>query len=250
MVQEIPANKFLLVMQFWDGDKTAAMKAARLIADLEPEFRADVDFMFAARFDCKHDDETAAYVARKFHVERFTSRRTAKGYPIGPNELWFDIVCKLAARQAAKILPYYAAHFMEADGGPAHPLWIGMLQEQFLLTSPAFMGHWIADHYTPHMNGNLTVGSGVLHRLRKLGGSPATQPWDLFLAKYLPSWGYRHTNLIRSDHGRRTVSAEDFFEIHRSGVAYYHGVKDGSNLLHARNFFLNKVSPLDAVAVS
>ena len=61
-------SKLLLALQYWDGDKEMAMKVARLIADMEPAHNADVDFLFCSRFDCTHDMDSVAHVAKKFRV--------------------------------------------------------------------------------------------------------------------------------------------------------------------------------------
>ena len=56
----------MLNFQFWEGDKDQAMELARLIADIEPSFREDVEVMFTARFDCRHDNKAIDYVSKKF----------------------------------------------------------------------------------------------------------------------------------------------------------------------------------------
>ncbi len=69
----------ILNFQFWDGDKPQAMALARLMADLETVKRTDVIFLFTARFDCKHDQDTIDYVAQKFNVMTYTTKRKAEG---------------------------------------------------------------------------------------------------------------------------------------------------------------------------
>ena len=40
-----------IALQFWQGDATKALRLARLLAELEREFRADVGLVFCRRFD-------------------------------------------------------------------------------------------------------------------------------------------------------------------------------------------------------
>ena len=52
------SGKLVLCTQFWAGDRDAAMRNARRIADNESKFRDDAEFLFVSRFDSTRDGRT------------------------------------------------------------------------------------------------------------------------------------------------------------------------------------------------
>lgn len=113
------ANKILIALQFWDGDRALAMELADFLADLEPVKQQQADFMFAPRFDCRADASVVSRVSRKFNVYAQVSRRRGVGWPNGCNELWFSVMEWVQSMSLAKKIPSYKAIFTcEADGAP------------------------------------------------------------------------------------------------------------------------------------
>lgn len=250
MDQKTPSpNKLLVSIQFWEGDKKQALRLAKLIADIEPEFREDVDIMFAARYDCGHDRGTTDHVARKFNVSQYTCDRRASGYPMGSNELWWGQVCHFASLRAANKFPYNGVMFLEADSAPISPDWLSQLH-RLAVDSQAigFSGHYIADHALPHINGNCLITPEVLPALWRVGGSDPTLGWDLAVARSLKKWGYQDTPLIRSEWCKQTITESEILAHRGNGTVFLHGVKDDSLHTLVRKLLIPSVQPLLSLA--
>src|SRR5690242_5637175 len=134
----------ILALQFWDGDKAQAMKLARLCADIEPHKRNDVYFLFSARFDCRHDQETVEYVSQKNRVLLHTTKRKATGWPNGPNQQMactYEHWMELGKRQ--RIEPMSGIMLMEADCVSLAKDWINQLINEYKGYGKAILGAWL-----------------------------------------------------------------------------------------------------------
>src|SRR5689334_11271215 len=86
------SKKGIIAVQYWQGDRAKAMRLARLIADIEPERRDDIDFVFIARADCDHDAKGVEYASRKFNIRKLKCTARATGHPWGCWVLWFTLL--------------------------------------------------------------------------------------------------------------------------------------------------------------
>ncbi len=173
----------ILNIQHWDGDKAQAMALARLIADLEPAYREDVGVMFSARFDCAHDEETIAYVAKKFPVYRYTTKRKATGWPNGPNQMMacsYENIVNLWKKN--KLNPY-AVMLIEADCVPLHAKWLDMLIAEFKGCGKKVLGAWLAlgDCNCEHVNGNCILAIDFWRKCQGIFHPPSRGGWDASL---------------------------------------------------------------------
>lgn len=89
----------IAALQYYDGDRDAAFRLARLLADLEPSFRPDVLLALCCQPDTKIDDETLHVLAecsKKFTVEHVVSRYGCAGWADGSGQLWRGTVTHFA----------------------------------------------------------------------------------------------------------------------------------------------------------
>lgn len=157
------------------------MLLARLIADIEPQMRSDVIFLFSARFDCPHDEETMKYVRQKFeHVFKFTSRSQATGWPAGCNALWSESYqhC-IENMRNGRWKGMEAILFMEADCCPLDLNWINHLKHEYKNCGKMVLGCWLdeSDCGVTHINGNCIIHKDLWRKDKGIL-SPGPGAWD------------------------------------------------------------------------
>lgn len=192
----------VLNCQYWEGDRAQAMELARLIADLEPVKRDDVVFMFTARFDCKHDEKTIAYVAQKFKVLRYTTSRKATGWPNGPNQMMGESYHHLVEIWMKGKLPgIKGVLFMEADCVPLDRNWINLIVDEWQRSGKQVYGAWLkpGDAGVEHINGNCIISMDFWRKNKAIFHPPEQGGWDATLAYCLLPQGAA-SSLIWSDY--------------------------------------------------
>jgi len=244
------SNKILIMLPFWSGDRNQGFKLARLIADLEPKHSDVADFLFVARFDCKHGDQTVKYVSRKFNVHTYTSKKRGVGWPAGCNSLFFGSMEWVYHKMNAGHIPRYKAIFnMGADCVPLSKNWLSQLVDAWDLYSvkaPLYVAGPLvpgAAHGRAHINGDAAVLSGDLRFLKWLAmdveDMRVPAGWDWVLAGDFEKWGWVDFPFMRSywrhpgEFDQRGWDKEV-----DSGVSFIHGVKDDSLLNLARKNLL------------
>lgn len=225
-------SKILIVLQFWEGDKAQAMQLARFLADLEPRHCDLADFLFAARFDCKHDQATVDYVSRKFNVRTFTSRRRGVGWPNGCNELWFSVMEWAYSMIDAKKIPHYKAIFtIEADCCPIQSDWlrkISVLWDKANESRPVFVAGALVDP-GPHINGNalFTTRPKELQWITKrIGGVAPGVGWDFVLARQFRNRGWANITQMKSLWHTPTFTQDQYEDMLKNDWIWIHGIKD------------------------
>lgn len=190
----------VLNLQFWNGDKNQAMELARLIADIEPQFRSDVSFVFSARFDTSHDKDTISYVSKKFKVYTHTTTRRSTGWPKGPNAMFVDSYqfCIEGIRNGK--IKGEAILFIEADCVPTHMEWINKLIEEYKASGKMVLGAWLeeGDCGTRHINGNCIIHKDLWIKNRRIL-APCSGGWDADCKNILMPNGHP-SRLIWSDY--------------------------------------------------
>lgn len=174
-----------LNIQFWDGDKAQAMALARLIADLELKPRADVIVLFTARFDCQHDRETMEYVAQKFRVFQYTTKRKATGWPNGPNQMMADSYAYCAELWIRNRLPdLRAVFFIEADCVPLSRDWLDQIIAEYNGCGKKVLGAWLkkGDAGCEHVNGNCLIAIDLFQKFPAIFHPREKGGWDATLA--------------------------------------------------------------------
>lgn len=244
--------RFLLALQYWEGDRPQAQKLARLIADLEPALSQTTDFLLSCRFDCKHDPAIVDYVSRKFRVHQWVSKRRGVGWPAGCNDLWLGTYEWIFRMQEAGKIPQYRGVFtFEGDGVPTRPGWIETLSTIWDSTKVTKQGRLaVMGDLLPtgpegqHINGNLVATCDVpmmRQIIRVLDGTNAGIGWDYIHAPFFKQLGWQGTPAIRSLYNTQEVfTQERLNELRDEGTVWIHGVKNYSLQQLVRKEFLNR----------
>jgi hypothetical protein len=146
------------MLQYWRGDYDAAMRLARYLAALEPEYRNDVRFTFVRRWDSPEANaETLRLVAEKFAViEQIASGKGRIGWPEGCN-----LVALTAINWAERHL-LCPVMLIEPDSVPVQRDWINQLLKEWKTARQHncwLMGAWNGEGGPPdgHINGNCMI---------------------------------------------------------------------------------------------
>jgi hypothetical protein len=244
-------NKFLIALQYWQGDKEIANKLARLIADLEPEMCNYADFLFVCRFDCSHDDSTVKYVARKFKTFTHISKRRGTGWPAGCNGTFFGTMEWFYHKKNLKqVLPYKSVLLIEADDVPLQLGWIKRMSETWDRASATgkvcVAGPWLENGPVPdcgHINGNCFI-TGDLNFLKwlvtRVSDVNIGVGWDYILAPQFKERGWLNLPEIKSV-WRQPITEQIFIDqINQGETVLWHGSKGDTGIKLARKFLLGQ----------
>lgn len=231
------SGRLVLAIQFWSGDRDAAMRNARRIADNEPKFRNDVEFLFVARFDCPHDPATIAHVSKKFRTSTYTSTRSGTGWPSGCNDVWCDLMCNHAIRNvySGAWQDVKAVLTFEGDAIPVVKDWINQLSAEWNVA--AAQGKTIVGCFMPpplcgpvgHINGNAMFAPDLFARIPQIIGCSPHGGWDfIFAPLFKPHWF--KTPLITNYYKSLNITEKEIRRRAPDGriPAVVHGVKDRS----------------------
>lgn len=230
-------NRKVLAIQYWNGDRDAALRTARYIADLERGRNDSVEFVFAVRGDANLPDEfTMKKVSRVFNVTAFRAPRHGAGHPWGCWVLWYSLIEWLRNRaQPAKWMLTF-----EADCVPMQRNWIAEIDREWDAAAPKNIRMLGAAPAGPcHINGNLVVSGQhdfldwILHGVT-LSGVPKPEGWDTWLFPEFLRWGCAYSDKFFSAWQTRTVGTGYYDRMAKEGVVFHHGVKDDSLLRQAR----------------
>lgn len=232
---KVKPKKFLVVVQYYQGDITAAEELASLIADLERTRNHDADILLFRRADSR---EIATLTRQKLEAKFDTvlsmkSRRTdAKGHPWGCNAMFYDIISLMTDMPALRD-GYYAFINLETDAVPTRPGWIQeLIQEwrQATTRGKYAVGEMRTDP-RPHLNGMAVYAADFNHRVRpaRLSGGNPRIAYDIAHSAVVNPLA-EDTPLIYVNWRQSTVTPDEVFAPRREFVvpAIYHGVKDGS----------------------
>lgn len=250
MIKRRPqTNKILVTVPFWSGDKTAAMRLARFIADIETAHCEWADFLFVARFDCQHDPATVLHVSRRFNVFTHISGRREVGWPAGCNGLFFGTMEFFYHKMVAEKIPQYKAILIcEADTIPLTRNWIETASREWdrvqkakkIRIAGAMVGG--GEFGRVHINGGCVMLSGDMKFLSwmiKRGATyGAIAGWDWALADDFKAWGWANIPGMKSFWNRPTMSLFEVQAVTKTGVFLLHGIKDDSLVKHARELVL------------
>jgi len=243
-------DKILVVLPFWQGDKSQAMQLARLLADLEPAYSGAADFAFVARRDCKHDRDTVGYVSKKFNTFTATSARPETGWPGGCNGLFFGAIdwC-LRGISSAKLPAYKALFICAADTAPLvndglmylHSEWDRLSKQGVNVAGAMVPGN--ARGGANHINGDCILISGkpdFLFWLAKRAGNVIRSNcgWDWSMAPEFELKLWSDISGIKSHYHRPAFCEEEWDGYRAGGVKWLHGCKDFSLLKIARKRLL------------
>lgn len=231
-----PTNKILICLPFWEGDRQQAMKLARLLTDLESQHSDLADFLFVARFDCAHDDETVRYVTRRFNTFTYTSKKRGTGWPNGCNSIFFGAMEWIYHKMSVGKIPNYKAIFnIGADSGPLRKDWLPKIsaawdstvaRRKICVAGPFLKGE---QGNRDHINGDAILLSGDLAFMKwlavKVGDMRVSVGWDWALAGDFCKRGWENFPFIKSHWRRPYMSHVDWDAEYNDGTVWLHGVK-------------------------
>lgn len=222
----------VLALQYYDGDKAAAMRTARLIADLQDGVSKSHKFMFVPRFDSSLDEETVHYVARKFSVLTHKSRRREIGWPAGCNGVAHDIIMlALERHRSGEWAKVDGVWLLESDILPLKKNWLEEIEREWreaLAAKKLLMGAWSPHHGEGfgHVNGNLIFHPTLAARVQGMEGSAPHIGWDVYHARKLQRHWWKSRQMINLYHARG-VSKEQLWP-EGEPYSFVHGIKDSS----------------------
>lgn len=246
----------LLALQFWKGDYQAAMEVARLVADMEPTFNNDAQFLFMARRDFKEDVQpTVDYVSNKFKTYFAKGERCEIGYPGGSNALWQDTMhwvytnWKPNRNKQGILKDIECVLTFEGDCFPTRYGWIEELLEEWRANQPCdVLGHYIMNSQQNHINGNALFSPNLTYKIPGIQGCSVDDPWDLHHWRAYQKYA-KPSKLIWSLFKQPTISEnrilEPFMEDKPDHPNYgesifpclIHGVKDNSGRTLIRKIY-------------
>jgi hypothetical protein len=228
-------QKFLIALQFWDGDKAAALRLAQFLAQLEPKHSDLADFLVVHRFDCTFSEPvTVEALSRKFNLYRYRSPRRGVGWPHGCNDLWFSTMEWVLSMTESRQIPRYKCVFTcEADGGPVYQDWIARMSAAWDATQGKAKPVYIAGPLVPpgpHINGNCLVSCNLNFLTwvaRRIGGCNASVGWDYGLRDEFERRGWADIPGMRSWYNSPNFTPAQYELMRREEVIWMHGDKSG-----------------------
>jgi hypothetical protein len=245
MNKEKKPRKFLVVLNYWNGDREMVINLANLICDLEPKFNDKVDIMFYRRWDA---NVIPAFLCDKMKVKfeevhQFACRRrNAIGYPYGANEMFYDLLETMGNRDWQT--KYFAFLNMEPDCCPLSRDWLdGMLKayDEAYNEGKSATGHVHTDRNFTHLNGASIYSTDFWYKAGGMNiiGGPISTAYDIYHRQRIMPLT-RDSNRMLLDFNRKTISEEDLFSLRKNGESpvYLHGVKDMTAIMAVRSRFL------------
>ena len=234
-----------IVLQFWSGDKDRAMALARLIADIEPEWRDDVYIVFARQSATPMDDDirkTMAYVGHKMgYVPMEVAVDEKKTYPGIAFDPWASAMQKVSDAYYSGRLPCENAFFCEPDGVPMREHWIDDLKEAHRetlalgkrVTGPRM---YFGNHL--HVNGTMVTHASFWPDHPSLHKCHPTQAYDVFHGRVLIN-ECGPSPIIRNEYGCTDISAAVFLSMSKE-AAWLTSIKDMSAFGHATSLLVHR----------
>ena len=238
----------LIVLQIYPGDQLQGLGLTKLIADIEPEVRIDVEFMVAYKRDCstKIVEEIISEASRSFKVVRsIRCKRFGSSWPVGPNDLWQDTMTSISVMSKNERLNVSGVLTFEPDCIPLRPDWLDCLIREWKNRRPGneCVGHLHGDGKEQgmrHINGNGMFDPYITRNHQELSGSDGIAGWDCYHAHTLLKVG-QDTNFIFQIYKAEGLDIDDVRAIRKGNVipALFHGIKGDSGIKIVREMIEN-----------
>ena len=222
-------SRLVLALQFYAADRDRAMRLAKLIADIEPKPREDVEVVFVARYDCDHDKETISYVSQKFPVHWITTHTKWTGWPGGCTAVALDTLEWVAANRKDAV----GVLMIEPDCVPMGADWLNQLLDEWndaRMLDKWIMGAW-RDSGGPygHLNGNCVLLPAFANLVRARDIIGPDLAWDAAVAPYIKDHWYI-TGAIKNCFESRNATIQRMLtpDVGEFAPALVHGFKDDS----------------------
>lgn len=222
--------RLVIAVQYWEQDKPQAERLLRLIADCEPQRRADVELCIVRRFDATPAVDAMIYCADKFKVSAFTSKTPWTGWPGGCNGMAMDLLNESLRRvKSGEWADVDGLLMIEPDCVPCVPDWIDRIRAEWaraLADRRWQMGSWRnSGGPDGHINGNCVVVPDLAARIDLNCISPH-MAWDCQIVPQVKNrWAI--SGLIKNAFSTNVASEYDLKTPESGAVrpAIYHGCK-------------------------
>jgi hypothetical protein len=171
----------ILALQISEHDAWIGLELVKLICEIEPTKRSDVWFVLAhTRFVNKFTvEDIVAEAKKKFtHVMVIAGKRHGQGWPVGCNDLWFEMMMRL--QQVRKKLPHKWIATIEPDCIPLRSYWLDTFIDLTNSVSDQILGIGHI-HGVPksHLNGNAIFDLDIVKKLNLEEGD-GMSGWDVW----------------------------------------------------------------------
>lgn len=228
----------ILCLQCSPIDAFQALGLAKLIADIEPHHRTDVEFAVSHRRDTNPDtvNEIRVALATKFNVHVIKGKRYGTGFPVGCNDLWQETMLRLSILVRDGKTKMTGALTFEADCIPLRPDWINVLKSEWdrcLAAGKHCVGHMHGDP-ADHINGNAIFNIRMTKIFPEMAGA-GDAGWDWWHRQLLMRVGM-DTDAIFQIYRMQDVTTDKIRMIRKNGQipALFHGTKGTSGIAAVR----------------
>ena len=239
----------ILALQYCKTDVSRSMKLARLLADLERDFRSDVTLAFVHGSGTPNTlevDSAIVHCSVKFPVMQVALESVAlSGWPDGCNEAWIGLMGRLSSLFEAGRIVDSSVFCVDADDGvPLHNNWIDLLKEEHSRTlgQGKLVTGVLGDDVdgVSHVNGNLVLDLAIIRKYPQLLVLPPhDRGWDTYYASFVVPESSTST-VVRNDWRTEGASAS-MMELHSRTSIWWHGCKDDEFCGVARNYLLDRL---------
>jgi hypothetical protein len=236
-------KKFLVAIQYWEGDREDAFELMKLLADTVQEDNPWADLVVWYRFDTTPPSgrlvEALERVFTKVYV--LQGPQQVIGYPNGCNSLWSELVMKAyrlsteSVRGAPAWAEYKSVLAIESDTCPLSDDWLEKISQEWDANKCVFMGTWIPvnnDHPSHpdigHINGNAMFDIHLAKIVPSCMGTPCFRAWDTWHSPAFKAAGWYDTKLIQSMWNQKTITEKEIKTLKKNGCVLLHGIKDAS----------------------
>ncbi|MCK9587772.1 MAG: hypothetical protein M0Q93_00230 [Terrimicrobiaceae bacterium] len=243
---KVDPGNMLVCLPYWDGDWDQMRETATLISDLLPEKQENCDLLFVSRFDAHGPDaKTVMHCMEKFAtVQHHRCRRRGIGFPMGCNEMAFEIFHQVSYHHARLFPKARCILVVESDCVMLCRDWSKQLFTAWRKAEAA--DKLICGNLIPgcvgegkhHVNAVSMFHWDIVSKIPQLIGSPGQQGWDFYHGCRTAPVAV-DTPLIFMDYQKKTISSKELFSPKKRGQVpvLYHGVKDDSAVKAVRKKF-------------
>lgn len=235
-------TKLLVALLYWNGDKSAMERLARLACDLLNEPSDQAECLFVARHDASAPSAGVQYHAGlKFSkTGLWMCDRRAEGFPGGCNEMAYGLLNHVLIERHMNrgYKDITTILILEGDCVITRPTWITELcaewEKAYALNKRIVGTVQKAMPEIPtndHINAVAMYDSEILRVIPTMVGGPMHIGWDNYHGPKAMPWAY-DSPLFKLDYRRPTITSEELFK--EPSPLIYHGVKDDSGIKSVR----------------
>jgi hypothetical protein len=229
-------KKFLVALQYWDGDRDKALGLLDLFHETVEENNSWADLVVFYRFDATPPPEE---LLKKLHhnfnkVWAIRGERHATGWPDGCNGLWYYLGMECFHRNwhTREWADYKSFLSIESDTCPLSDDWLRVISEEWDSHDVCVMGAWDSRNGDcpglGHINGNGMFCIDIARRAGRPLLPPGGRGWDTWFAALFKELGWQGTYAIRNIWNHPTLSEDQFLRMKQDGAVFLHGIKDDS----------------------